>query len=142
MWGLGAEYSAIVSPIWRITIASIVAEVVSELVDTEMYHLWVTRVGTSHQWARVLVSNAVSVPLDNVIFVVGAFAALPFLGDHPLTLPWSEVWDIFVVNLTVKGAGDPGQRPADLSRPRPDGGPVTRSALTSFTRPPKLGTPW
>ena len=41
-------------------LASIVAEVVSELVDTEVYHWWVTKVTTRHQWARVLVSNGIS----------------------------------------------------------------------------------
>ena len=34
---LGAEFQAVLAPLWRITIASIVAEVVSELVDTEVY---------------------------------------------------------------------------------------------------------
>jgi uncharacterized integral membrane protein (TIGR00697 family) len=99
---LGAEFEAIFAPLWRITIASIVAEVVSELVDTEVYHWFVSRVTTSHQWARVVVSNGVSIPIDNVIFAVGAFGAIPGFVDHPLTLPWSAVWDIFVVNLTIK----------------------------------------
>lgn len=99
---LGAEFEAVLAPLWRITIASIVAEVVSELVDTEVYHWFVRRVTTRHQWARVAVSNAVSVPLDNVIFAVGAFGALPGLRDHALTLPWDVVWEIFLVNLTVK----------------------------------------
>jgi len=99
---LGAEFQAVLAPLWRITIASIVAEVVSELVDTEVYSWFVTRVTTRHQWARVAVSNAVSIPLDNVIFAVGAFGALPGLQDHALTLPWATVWDIFWVNLTVK----------------------------------------
>jgi queuosine precursor transporter len=76
--------------------------VVSELVDTEVYHWFVTKVTTRHQWARVAVSNAVSIPIDNVIFVLLAFAALPGLRDHALTLPWSAVWDIFVVNVTIK----------------------------------------
>ena len=102
-WGLGAEYSAILGPVWRIVIASIIAEVVSELVDTEVYHWFVTRVTTRHQWARVLTSNAVSVPLDSVIFGVLAFGALPFLGDDALTLPWPAVWDIVLVNIVVKG---------------------------------------
>ena len=102
-WGLGAEYSAILGPVWRIVIASIVAEVVSELVDTEVYHWFVTRVTTRHQWARVLTSNAVSVPLDSILFSVLAFGSLPLLGDHPLTLPWPAVWDIVLVNITVKG---------------------------------------
>lgn len=101
-WGLQDEFSAILGPLWRIVIASIVAEVVSELVDTEVYHWFVTRITTRYQWARVLVSNSVSVPIDNMIFAVGAFGALPGLQAHFLTLPWVVVWQIFVFNLVVK----------------------------------------
>ena len=93
-WGLGAEFGAILGPVWRIVIASIVAEIVSELADTEIYHVWVTRVTRKHQWARVLVSNAVSVPLDSLIFCWVAFAII---------LPASTVWSIFVANVLVKG---------------------------------------
>jgi uncharacterized integral membrane protein (TIGR00697 family) len=39
-WGLGKEFAAVLGPVWRIVIASIVAEVISELLDTEIYHLW------------------------------------------------------------------------------------------------------
>ncbi|MEO7571367.1 MAG: queuosine precursor transporter [Acidimicrobiales bacterium] len=99
---LGAEFQAVLAPLWRITVASILAEVVSELVDTEVYHWFIRRVTTRHQWARVAVSNAVSVPIDNVIFAVGAFGAIPGLRDHALTLPWSVVGEIFLVNLSVK----------------------------------------
>jgi queuosine precursor transporter len=99
---LGDEFAAVLAPLWRITIASIVAEVVSELVDTEVYHWFVRRVTTHHQWARVAVSNAVSLPIDSAIFVLLAFGALPGLQDHALTLPWDAVWDIFVVNMSVK----------------------------------------
>ena len=92
-WGLAREFSAILGPVWRIVLASIAAEVVSELLDTEVYHWFVTRVTTRHQWARVLLSNSVSVPTDNLIFAVGAFG---------WALPWTVVWQIFVVNLAVK----------------------------------------
>jgi uncharacterized integral membrane protein (TIGR00697 family) len=92
-WGLGAEFSALLGPIWRIVVASIVAEVASELVDTEVYHLFVTRITTRFQWLRVLTSNSVSVPVDNLLFAVGAFG---------WTLPWETVWQIFLVNLLVK----------------------------------------
>lgn len=101
-YALGPEFQAVLAPLWRITVASILAEVVSELADTEVYHWFVRRVTTRQQWARVAVSNAVSVPLDNVIFAVGAFGAIPGLRDHALTLPWDVVWEIFLVNLTVK----------------------------------------
>ncbi len=100
--GLGAEFEQVLGPLWRIVVASIVAEVVSGLLDTEVYHWFVTRVTRRRQWARVLVSNSVSVPVDNLIFVVGAFGAWPFLADDPLTLPWGDVADIFAVNLVVK----------------------------------------
>lgn len=99
---LGDEFQAVLGPLWRIVAASIVAEVVSGLVDTEVYHWFVRRVTTRHQWARVLVSNGASVPIDNVLFAVVAFGAIPGFADHALTLPWATVWDIFVVNLTVK----------------------------------------
>lgn len=101
-WGLTAEFSAILGPLWRIVFASILAEVVSELVDTEIYHWFVTRITKKYQWARVLLSNSVSVPIDNIIFAVGAFGALPGLENHFLTLPWTVVWQIFTFNLIVK----------------------------------------
>jgi len=96
------QFAAVLAPAWRITTASIVAQVISELADTEVYHWFVTKVTAGHQWARVAVSNAVSLPLDNAIFCGLAFGAIPGFEDHALTLPWTVVWDIFVVNITIK----------------------------------------
>ena len=93
LWGLGNEFQAVIAPVWRIVLASIAAELVSELIDTEVYEWFVTKITTKHQWARVLISNSVSVPIDNIIFALGAFA---------FALPWSVVWEIFLVNLLVK----------------------------------------
>jgi len=95
LWGLNDEYSAILGPVWRIVVASIAAELISELLDTEVYHWFVSKVTQRYQWARVFISNSVSVPVDNLIFAVGAFG---------FTLPWSVVWEIFLVNLLVKYA--------------------------------------
>jgi uncharacterized integral membrane protein (TIGR00697 family) len=92
-WGLGEEYSAIFTPIWRIVFASVVAQVVSQLVNTEVYHWFATRVTRRHQWLRVLISNTISIPIDNLIFVLGAFA---------LAMPWSTVGEIFIFNLVLK----------------------------------------
>lgn len=103
-WGLGEAFSAILGPIWRIVLASIVAEVISELVDTEVYHWFVTRVTTRYQWARVLVSNSVAIPIDSLMFAILAFAPLPGLEDHFLTVPWAVVGQIFLFNLLVKYA--------------------------------------
>jgi hypothetical protein len=92
-WGLGREFSAILAPVWRIVLASIVAEVISELLDTEIYHWFVTRITRRYQWLRVLTSNSVSIPVDNLIFSVGAFGWL---------LPWAVVGQIFLFNLLLK----------------------------------------
>ena len=94
-WGLGREFAAVLGPVWRIVIASIVAEVISELLDTEIYHLWQSRITEKYQWMRVLSSNAVSIPVDSLIFCWGAFGFL---------LPHDVVWSIFWANVIVKGA--------------------------------------
>ena len=75
--GPQADFAAVLAPVWRIVLASILAEVISELTDTEIYRLWVERVTRRRQWARVLVSNSVSIPLDSLIFV--------FTGSSVLT---------------------------------------------------------
>ncbi len=93
-WPLQGEFAAVLTPVWRIVIASIVAEVFSEFADTEVYHLWVTRVTRRFQWTRVLVSNSFSVPLDSLIFSWGAFGGLYASGT---------VWSIFLSNVIVKG---------------------------------------
>ena len=94
-WGLTEEFSAILGPVWRIVIASIVAEVFSELLDTEIYHLWQSRISKKYQWLRVLSSNAVSIPVDSLIFCWVAFG---------FVLPHNVVWSIFYANVIVKGA--------------------------------------
>jgi uncharacterized integral membrane protein (TIGR00697 family) len=92
-WGLGEEFTAIFTPVWRIVLASIVAEIVSELTDTEIYHWIVTKITRRYQWLRVLASNSISIPIDNFIFAVGAFGGV---------LPWEVVGQIFLFNLIIK----------------------------------------
>ena len=92
---VGAQegFSLLLSPVWRIVGASIAAEVFSELLDTTMYQRWVDRMGPRRQWARVLVSNGVSVPVDSVLFGFLAFAGV---------LPIETVWAIVGTNVAVK----------------------------------------
>ncbi len=93
-WPRQEAFAAVLNPVWRIVLASILAEVISELLDTEVYHLWVSRVTRRYQWARVLVSNAVSVPVDSLVFSWIAFGGV---------LPGAVVWSIFLANVLVKG---------------------------------------
>jgi len=93
-WPLQREFAAVLTPVWRIVIASILAELASEFADTEIYHLWVSRITRRYQWMRVLTSNAISIPLDSLIFCWGAFGG---------ALPAATVWSIFWANVLVKG---------------------------------------
>ncbi|MBN2389352.1 MAG: queuosine precursor transporter [Anaerolineae bacterium] len=93
-WPLQDAFAGVLAPVWRIVIASIVAEVLSELLDTEVYHLWVTRVTRRYQWVRVLLSNSFSVPLDSLVFCWAAFGGV---------LPNAVVWSILWANVLVKG---------------------------------------
>lgn len=93
--GLQAEFGRVLAPVWRITLASIVAEVVAELIDTEVYQFWVEKVTKRYQWLRVLISNAFSIPIDSLIFVWIAFGGV---------LPKEVIWSIFLANVVVKGA--------------------------------------
>ena len=74
---LGDSWGAIFAIIPAITIGSIVAEMVSELTDTEVYHAWRNRFPAAPQWSRVLVSNMASLPVDSVVFTLLAFVLLP-----------------------------------------------------------------
>ena len=88
------DWNSVLAPVWRIVTASIIAEVVAEIIDTEVYHLWVTRVTQRYQWARVLLSNTASVPVDSLLFCWLAFGSV---------LPHPVVWSIFWANVLVKG---------------------------------------
>lgn len=94
-WPHQDAYAAVLTPVWRIVVASILAEVIAELIDTEVYRLWVARVTQRYQWARVLISNSFSVPLDSLIFCWVAFGG---------ALPSAVVWSIVASNVLVKGA--------------------------------------
>ena len=83
------------APVWRIVAFSLLAQLVSELVDTEVYHVYEKRFGERRKWGRVFVSNTVSIPVDNAIFCVGAFAG---------TYGWDIIWQIFMFNFIVKYA--------------------------------------
>ncbi|MBD3251469.1 queuosine precursor transporter [Candidatus Uhrbacteria bacterium] len=93
--GSQVEFAVVLAPVWRIVIASIVAEVVAELIDGEVYERWVNRFADKHQWARVMSSNAISVPIDSALFVIIAFIGV---------LPTSVIWSIFAANVLVKSS--------------------------------------
>lgn len=76
----------------RIIIASIVAIVLAEIADTEIYHKLLDK-----SWfKRVISSNAISVPLDTVLFT-----CIAFFGVFPLIVLVEIIYADIIVKYTV-----------------------------------------
>lgn len=94
-WEFDEAFKMTLSPVIRISIASIIASTLSEFVDTEIYHFFTTKITKRYQWLRVLISNAFSIPVDNFLFVAIAFFEV---------LPINALIGIFIFNFFVKYA--------------------------------------
>lgn len=94
-WEFDEAFKMTLSPVIRISIASIIASTLSEFIDTEIYHFFVSKITKKYQWLRVLISNAFSIPVDNFLFVAIAFFKV---------LPINALIGIFIFNFFVKYA--------------------------------------
>lgn len=94
-WEFDEAFKMTLSPVIRISIASIIASTLSEFIDTEIYHFFTTKITKKYQWLRVLISNAFSIPVDNFLFVAIAFFKV---------LPINALIGIFIFNFFVKYA--------------------------------------
>lgn len=99
--GTQTEFGSVLAPVWTIVAASIIAEVVSELIDTEVYQRWVGRFGNRIQWGRVLASNTIAIPIDSALFVWLAFGGLLPASSG---LAVDVLLSIFWANVLIKGA--------------------------------------
>lgn len=68
-------FRAVMGSTPRIVAASLLAYMISSLIDIEVFAWWRQRVG-KYPWARVLASNAVSTLVDSIVFITAAFAGL------------------------------------------------------------------
>lgn len=89
-WAYQEAYQHILLPVFRITVASIVAQVISELLDTEVFSRIYKKF---NDVLAVLASNFVGLLADSIIFCL-----IAFLG----ALPFSTVLQIIFVNILIK----------------------------------------
>lgn len=89
-WPYQEAYEHILLPVFRITLASIVAQIISELVDTEIF----SRIYRRFSDIRAsFVSNAIALCVDSI-----AFSLIAFVGS----LPIGVVGQIIFTNILVK----------------------------------------
>ncbi len=89
-WPNQAAFEAILLPVWRITAASIIAQIISELIDTELFSVVYKKF---RDWLGVLISNSVALVVDSILFSVIAFAGV---------LPTETVVQIVISNVLIK----------------------------------------
>ncbi len=120
---------------WRYVAVSFLVILVAEAADTEVYHRLLHR-----RWfARVAGSNAVSAPLDTVLFTVLAFAGAPFA-----TAGWMT--QVIVTDVLVKYGASLLAAVTVLSNPAwvpkaPDRGLVAREATPPTASDPQALDP-
>lgn len=90
-WPFQNEFVAVLLPVWRITFGSIIAAVVSELIDTEVFSHIYHKVGEKRDVLAVLASNFVSLIFDSAIFTLIAFWGTGY-----------DLWQIFLTNAIIK----------------------------------------
>lgn len=71
-------FAGVLGSTWRIVAASLIAYLVSTLIDVQVFAWWRERIGR-YRWARVLISNAVSTLIDSAVFIT-----IAFLGVMPV----------------------------------------------------------
>jgi len=89
-WHYQKAYEQILLPVGRIVLASIIAQVISELVDTEIFSFLFKTIG---DLTAVFFSNLAGLLVDSLIFSLVAF-----LGKLPLF----TVGQIIVANILIK----------------------------------------
>ncbi|MFA5021838.1 MAG: queuosine precursor transporter [Patescibacteria group bacterium] len=89
-WHWQQAYDAILLPVGRIIVASVISQVVSELVDTEIFSLVYRRLD---DLTAVFISNFISLLVDSFLF-----SFLAFFG----VLPILTVLQIVVANILIK----------------------------------------
>ena len=104
---------------WRIVLGSLVAFIVSETIDNS-FGAWLR--DRVHDAVRVIATNAVSVPLDSVVFLLVAFGSLEFIeGQIVVKYAATVLVGVPLVVLLGRHMGDGADRRA------PRGSPVSPS---------------
>ncbi len=87
-----AAFASVLGSTARIVTASLIAYLVSSLVDTEIFAWWRARLA-GPRWLRVLASNTVSTLVDSLLFITIAFAGV--LPLAPL------IWGQYAVKMLI-----------------------------------------
>jgi len=97
----GLWWQSLFSLQMRIVLGSILTALIAEMIDTQVYHVWIRGRGKRWPaWTRVFVSNAVSIPIDSILFPLIAFTGI--VGIEALVqMFWTNIAVKAIVTLLV-----------------------------------------
>lgn len=92
-WQHQEAYEVILGAVPRITIASLIAYIVSQTHDVWAFHFWKEKTGGKHLWLRNNLSTIISQAIDTVIFI-----GIAFIG----TMPWRALGIMMLTQYIMK----------------------------------------
>jgi len=92
-WQLQTAYEQILLPVGRIVLASIIAQIISELIDTEIFSFVYKKTG---DLTAVLFSNLAGLLVDSLIFTL-----IAFLGNLPIITVAQIIFSNILIKLII-----------------------------------------
>ncbi len=102
IFGFQQQFSTVLNSSVRITLAGLIAFIVSQSVDVEIFHFWKKLTGKSRKWLRNNFSTIPSQFIDTFIFII-----LAFWGIYPPEDVFSMIFGQFVVKFVFAVADTP-----------------------------------
>lgn len=94
--GQDALWHSVMGTSWRIIIASFIAQVVADLMDTYSFEFFTKKLKGKKTWLRVVGSNLISTPLDSIMFTL-----IAFLGVLPMDVMINSIISSTIVKFII-----------------------------------------
>ncbi len=107
----GEAWAIAMGSSWRIIFASFVAQLLADLCDTWVFEAFTRKFGDKKTWLRCLLSNAVSIPVDSVVFILIGFGGV---------LPWGVIGTMLLTQIVGKMVIATAATPLAYIKPKDD----------------------
>lgn len=94
--GADELWHSVMGSSWRIIIASFLAQVVADLMDTYSFEFFTRKLKGKKTWLRVVGSNLISTPIDSILFTV-----IAFLGVLPADVMINSIISSTVLKFAI-----------------------------------------
>lgn len=94
--GQDALWHSVMGTSWRIIIASFIAQIVADLMDTYSFEFFTRKLHGKKIWLRVAASNLISTPIDSILFSV-----IAFLGVLPTDVMINSIISSTIVKFVI-----------------------------------------